>query len=349
MAASGSTILFAVSERVGRETILSTRPIPPGVPLRANLVGAAMRVNRAGAPQTPLWCRGDEPGCAPTANAVLAFGDPLGPSWVTFESDRALRLRERPPWTSAQPTHPLPLPPGFVPRAFSGASSVVCALASSGRVWCWLRLDLDPVTPDAARARGIEVSALSDADNEELVVGPSPRFDPPLLCARTRRGIARCVWLSEASPPDVPPLIASVAEIHGWIEPVVGLALSTHELCATSADGRVACAVGPDRTDAFALSDGMTLRPEAELHGAAQLAVDMGVVGFEVTGLARHGWLVKPGLEFVVVQALGQCPVHAGHARVAGYLADSGFGDAESGTDLTGAQDPAVQQLQCVS
>ena len=83
--------------------------------------------------------------------------------------------------------------------------------------------------------------------------------------------------------------------------------------------------------------------------GAAQLAVDVGVVGFEVTGLARHGWLVKPGLEFVVVQALGQCPVHAGHARVAGYLADSGFGDAEGGTDLTGAQDPAVQQLQCVS
>ena len=82
---------------------------------------------------------------------------------------------------------------------------------------------------------------------------------------------------------------------------------------------------------------------------AAQLAVDVGVLGFEVTGLARHGWLVKPGLEFVVVQALGRSPVHAGHARVAGYLADSGFGDAEGGTDLTGAQGPAVQQLQCVS
>ena len=82
---------------------------------------------------------------------------------------------------------------------------------------------------------------------------------------------------------------------------------------------------------------------------SAQFAVDVGVVGFKVPGLARHGWLVEPGLEFVVVQALGQCPVHAGHARVAGYLADSGFGDAEGGTDLTGAQGPAVQQLQCVS
>ena len=61
------------------------------------------------------------------------------------------------------------------------------------------------------------------------------------------------------------------------------------------------------------------------------------------------GHRVEEGLEFVVVQALGQCPVHAGHARVAGYLADSGFGDAEGGTDLTGAQGPAVQQLQCVS
>ena len=83
--------------------------------------------------------------------------------------------------------------------------------------------------------------------------------------------------------------------------------------------------------------------------GAAQLAVDMGVVGFEVTGLARHGWLVKPGLEFVVVQALGQRPVHAGGAGVAGNVADGGFGDAESGTDLAGAQGPGVQQLQCVS
>lgn len=55
---------------------------------------------------------------------------------------------------------------------------------------------------------------------------------------------------------------------------------------------------------------------------AAQLAVDVGVVGFEVPGLARHGRFVKPGLEFLVAQALGQRPVHASHARVAGYLAD---------------------------
>lgn len=283
MAASGSTILFAVSESAGRETILSTSPVPPGVPLRANLVGAAMRVSRDGAPQTPRWCRGDEPDCAPTSTTALAFRDPHGGSWVTFEADGALRLRERPPWTSAQPTHPLPLAPGIVPRSVSEASSVVCALASSGRVWCWHLLDTDPADRDAARARGIEVSALSDADNEELLVGPSPRFGSPLVCTRNRRGIARCVWLSETSPPDVRPLIASVAEIHGWIEPVVGLALSTHELCARSADGRVACAVGPDRTDAFALSGTVTLRPVAELHGAAQLAV--------VPGLGCARWL----------------------------------------------------------
>ena len=29
---------------------------------------------------------------------------------------------------------------------------------------------------------------------------------------------------------------------------------------------------------------------------------------------------------------LKNCPVHTSHACVAGYLADSGFGDAESGT-----------------
>ena len=46
---------------------------------------------------------------------------------------------------------------------------------------------------------------------------------------------------------------------------------------------------------------------------------------------------------------LKNCPVHTSHACVAGYLADGGFGDAESGTDLAGAQCPGVQQLQCVS
>ncbi len=277
MAAAGSTILFAVSESAGRETVLSTSPVLSGVPLRVNLVGASMRVGHDGTPQTPLWCRGDEPDCAPTATTVLAFGDHVGPPWVTFASDGALRLRERPPWTNAQPTHPLPLPPGLVPRAVSGSSSVVCALASSGRVLCWHRLDIDPAARDAGRARGIEVTALSDADNEELVVGPSPRFGSPLVCTRTRRGIARCVWLSDTAWPDVPPLIASVAEIHGWIEPVAGLALSTHELCARSADGRVACAIGPDRSDAFALSGTVTLRPVAGLQGAAQLAVVPGL------------------------------------------------------------------------
>ncbi len=83
--------------------------------------------------------------------------------------------------------------------------------------------------------------------------------------------------------------------------------------------------------------------------GAAQFAMDVGVVGFEVVGLPRHGRAVQPRLQFLVVQALGQRPVHAGHARVAGDLADGGFGDAEGGADLAGAQGPGVQQLQCVS
>lgn len=83
--------------------------------------------------------------------------------------------------------------------------------------------------------------------------------------------------------------------------------------------------------------------------GTAQLAVDVGVVGLEMPGLARHRRPVQPGLQFFVAQALGQGPVHAGHARVAGYLADRGFGDAEGGANLAGAQSPAVQQLQCVS
>ncbi|MFO0626432.1 MAG: hypothetical protein U0325_12535 [Polyangiales bacterium] len=277
LAASGSTVFFAVSAQDGRAAILATNAVPPGVPPGLDFVGAAMRRSRDGEPLSPLWCRGDEPGCAPTADSVLAFGAPVGTSWVTFASDGALRLRARPPWTSAQPTSPLARPPGFVPRAVSGSSRVLCALAASGRVWCWNRLDLDSATGDPARAHGLEVSALSDADNAELVVGPSPRFGQPLVCARTRRGRARCVWLSETAPPDAPPLIASAADVRGWIEPVVGLALSTHELCATSADRRVACAVGPHRADAFALSNPVTLRPVAELQGAAQLAVVPGL------------------------------------------------------------------------
>ena len=83
--------------------------------------------------------------------------------------------------------------------------------------------------------------------------------------------------------------------------------------------------------------------------GAAQFAVDVGAVGLQVAGLSRHRWLVQPGLQLLVAQALGQAPVHARHACVAGYLADGGLGDAESGTDLAGAQGPGVQQLQCVS
>jgi hypothetical protein len=82
---------------------------------------------------------------------------------------------------------------------------------------------------------------------------------------------------------------------------------------------------------------------------ATQFPVQLGIVGLEVAGLAGYRWLVQPGLQFFVAQGLGQRPVHAGHARVAGYLADGGFGYADGGTDLAGAQGPGVQQLQCVS
>lgn len=76
---------------------------------------------------------------------------------------------------------------------------------------------------------------------------------------------------------------------------------------------------------------------------AAQFAVDMGAVGLQMAGLACHRWLVQPGLELLVAQGLGQCPVHGGGARVAGDVADGGFGDAEGGADLAGAQCPAMQ------
>jgi len=83
--------------------------------------------------------------------------------------------------------------------------------------------------------------------------------------------------------------------------------------------------------------------------GASQLAVDVCAIGFEVPGRARHRRLVEPGLEFFVAQGLGQCPVHARGAGVAGDVADGGFGDAKRRANLAGAQGPAVQQLQCVS
>lgn len=226
----------------------------------------------------PFWCRGDEADCAPTPDATLVIPNSRGSAdWVAFGSDRSLHLREPPPWTGMPRRRQLPLPQGFVPKVISASSEILCALSTSGRVRCWLRAEIGPLVPDGVRARGSAVSALFDADNADLVVGPGLRFAASLVCTRTRRGLARCAWLSYNPEANAPPLFAEVAEIHGWIEPVTGLALSTHELCVRSGDGRVACAVGPGRTNAYALSTPITLRPAPELLGASQLAVVPGL------------------------------------------------------------------------
>ncbi len=84
----------------------------------------------------------------------------------------------------------------------------------------------------------------------------------------------------------------------------------------------------------------LTLQSDA---GAAQLAVDVGVVGIKLARCASYGRAVQPGLQILVAQGLGQGPVHAGCARVAGDVVDRGLGDAECGANLAGAQCPAVQ------
>lgn len=66
------------------------------------------------------------------------------------------------------------------------------------------------------------------------------------------------------------------------------------------------------------------------------LLLDVVVLGLQMVLRAGHGRFVQPGLERFVAQGLGQRPVNAGHARVAGDFADSGYGDAEGCADLVG-------------
>ena len=131
---------------------------------------------------------------------------------------------------------------------------------------------------------------------------------------------------------------------------VAGLVVLAHGALQAPGPGLVLLAEGAVLVSLPGVLVLVLLPQQLQRHaGATQFPVQVGIVGLEVAGLAGHRWLVQPGLQFFVAQGLGQRPVHGGHARVAGYLADGGFGDAESGTDLTGAQGPAVQQLQCMS
>jgi hypothetical protein len=83
--------------------------------------------------------------------------------------------------------------------------------------------------------------------------------------------------------------------------------------------------------------------------GALELAVNPVVVGFELARTSSHRRAVQPPLQFVVRQALGYEPVHAGGARIAGDLGDGGFRNVQRLADLPSAERGFVKKLKCMS
>ena len=83
--------------------------------------------------------------------------------------------------------------------------------------------------------------------------------------------------------------------------------------------------------------------------GAFELAVNPVVVGFELARTSSHRRAVQPPLQFLVRQALGGRPVHAGGARIAGNLGDGGFRNVQRLADLPCAERGFVKKLKCMS
>ena len=83
--------------------------------------------------------------------------------------------------------------------------------------------------------------------------------------------------------------------------------------------------------------------------GALELLMDAAEVGGQLVARSRQCRAIQPGLEFIVIQAVGHRAIDAGHPGQRHVLANHTLGNLENAADLVVGQTALQVQAQCLS